>query len=264
MFSIGEFARLGGVSVRMLRHYDALGLLVPAHVDRWNRYRSYDARQLPRLNRIVALKDLGFPLEEVAALLDGDLDATALQALLTQRRDALAEQITADRERLARVERRLRTIEKEGHMSQHDYTVKPLPALRLAERSASVASQQEIGPVVGPLFDEVAGAIQPTGQAVAWYDLSDESIGVHAGFEVGDEVTGAPGEVQVVTLPAVPRAAALVYHGGMEGIGDAWQALATYVADAGLVPNGPCREVYLATPMDAPDQWVTELQQPVA
>ena len=62
MFNIGDFARHGRVSVRMLRHYDAIGLLLPAHVDQVTGYRSYAAQQLSRLNRIVALKDLGFTL----------------------------------------------------------------------------------------------------------------------------------------------------------------------------------------------------------
>ena len=64
MFTIGDFARLGQVSVRMLRHYDGIGLLQPARVDR-NGYRRYGAHQLARLNRIVAMKDLGFTLEQV-------------------------------------------------------------------------------------------------------------------------------------------------------------------------------------------------------
>ncbi|WP_296193289.1 MerR family transcriptional regulator [uncultured Microbacterium sp.] len=65
MLSIGEFARLVGVSVRMLRHYDRLGLLVPARVDEYSGYRFYSAAQLDRANRLVALKDLGFRLDEV-------------------------------------------------------------------------------------------------------------------------------------------------------------------------------------------------------
>ena len=63
MFRIGEFSRFSRVSVKMLRHYDELGLLTPAHVDPQSNYRYYSADQLPRLHRIVALKDLGFRLE---------------------------------------------------------------------------------------------------------------------------------------------------------------------------------------------------------
>jgi len=67
MLKIGDFARLGQVSVRMLRNYDELGLLTPAHIDQWTSYRSYTADQLARLNRIVALKGLGFSLEAVGS-----------------------------------------------------------------------------------------------------------------------------------------------------------------------------------------------------
>src|SRR5262245_46485860 len=69
VFSIGEFARHGRVSVRMLRHYDALGLLRPAHVDPASGYRYYAAAQLSDLNRIVALTGLGFTLKQARGIL---------------------------------------------------------------------------------------------------------------------------------------------------------------------------------------------------
>ena len=64
MVSIGEFARLGGVSVRTLRHYDEIGLLRPAQVDPVTGYRGYLASQLGQLNRILALKELGLSLTQ--------------------------------------------------------------------------------------------------------------------------------------------------------------------------------------------------------
>lgn len=89
MFSIGDFARHGRVSVRMLRHYDALGLLRPARVDPATGYRSYAAGQLARLNRIVALKDLGFTLDQVATLLADEIPAEQVRGMLTLRRAEL-------------------------------------------------------------------------------------------------------------------------------------------------------------------------------
>jgi DNA-binding transcriptional MerR regulator len=75
MFSIGEFARHGRVSVRMLRHYDAIGLVRPACVDPASGYRFYHASQLAQLNRVVALKDLGFSLQQVQAIIDERVSA---------------------------------------------------------------------------------------------------------------------------------------------------------------------------------------------
>ena len=78
MLAIGDFTRLGRVSVRMLRHYDAIGLLRPAHVDPTTGYRSYRAAQLAELNRIVAFKDLGFTREGSALTIWAPLPAPPL------------------------------------------------------------------------------------------------------------------------------------------------------------------------------------------
>jgi DNA-binding transcriptional MerR regulator len=84
MFSIGEFARHGRVSVRMLRHYDAIGLLRPASVDSDSGYRFYQAGQLAELNRIIALKDLGFTLGQVQAILAEQVSAAELRGMRTR------------------------------------------------------------------------------------------------------------------------------------------------------------------------------------
>src|SRR4051812_32249752 len=124
MITIGDLARLGRVSVRMLRHYDAIGLLAPAAVDDATGYRFYQAAQLSRLNRIVALKDLGFTLEQVGAVLDDSVGVAELRGMLLLRRAELQSQIAADTDRLAQVQVRLRTIEKEGAMPAQDVHVK--------------------------------------------------------------------------------------------------------------------------------------------
>src|SRR5580658_3666178 len=85
MFSIGEFARLGGVSVRTLRHYDELGLLRPAKIDPLTGYRGYTAAQLGQLNRIMALKELGLSLIQARRLMDG-VTLDELRGMLILRR----------------------------------------------------------------------------------------------------------------------------------------------------------------------------------
>src|ERR671923_4411 len=104
MFGIGDFARHGRVSVRMLRHYDAIGLLRPARVDPVTGYRSYEAQQLSRLNRIVALKDLGFSLQQVQTILDDKVSVEELRGMLRLRRAQLQSQIATDTARLTQVE----------------------------------------------------------------------------------------------------------------------------------------------------------------
>ncbi|MGW3963550.1 MerR family transcriptional regulator [Amycolatopsis sp. NPDC005003] len=269
MFPIGDFARHGRVSVRMLRHYDALGLLRPARVDPATGYRSYTAGQLARLNRIVALKDLGFTLEQVATLLADEVTVEQVRGMLALRRAELAAALAEGAARLAQVEARLRTIEAEGRPPAYDVIVKELPAQRVVELTGVAAgfAPEAIGPVVHPLCAELGrrlppADVTPTGRLTCYYEQrAEDEVVVHAALpaSVG---TGDLNGLTVADLPAT-RAATLVHHGPIDGVLPAWQAVVRWIDDHGHRSAGPQREVYLDCPED-PAGWVTELQEPIS
>src|SRR3954469_22204676 len=157
MFTIGDFANLGRVSVRMLRHYDAIGLLRPAQVDPHTGYRYYAAAQLSLLNRVIALKDLGFTLQQVQVIIDEQVGAGELRGMLRMRRAQLAAGLAEDNARLARVDARLRMIETEGHMDTGDVVLKSIPAVRVVELSAPAASYDgpDITVALSPLYPQL-------------------------------------------------------------------------------------------------------------
>ena len=269
MFTIGEFARHGRVSVRMLRHYDALGLLRPARVDARSGYRSYEAAQLARLNRIVALKDLGFTLDQVGSILDEQLTAGELRGMLRLRRAELETAAADAARRLAGVAARLRTIESEGRMPATDVVLKSVPAVRVAELSGSAASFEpaDVGPVIQPLYEELcrrldAAGVEPTGPGVAWYeDAADGTVTVHAGLQVG--VGPSPAyDFAVTDLPPLDAAATTVHRGDMDAVLPAVQALAAWIDENGYRSTGYPRELYLEV-HECHADWVTELQEPV-
>ncbi|MEW2070275.1 MerR family transcriptional regulator [Streptomyces sp. NPDC007346] len=134
MFTIGDFARYGRVSPRMLRHYDAIGLLRPDRTDPATGYRYYGAAQLARLNRIIALKDLGFTLQQVRAVLDEQVGPQELRGMLRLRRAELMEAAAAATARLAQVEARLRSTVSApvGPVGDTGVNVVELPAFEAA------------------------------------------------------------------------------------------------------------------------------------
>jgi DNA-binding transcriptional MerR regulator len=270
MLTIGEFAKHGGVSVRMLRHYDSIGLLRPAHTDPFTGYRRYEAVQLARLNRVIALKDLGFTLEQVGAILDERLGAAEMRGMLRLRRAELARAAAEVETRLARVEARLRVIESEGTMSTDDIVIKPLPPARVAELTGTTASfaPPDIGSVISPLFEELcrlldAAGVTPVGPGLARYeDDPGGGVLVRAAMPVAagvHEVGGA----RVVEVPAVERAATIVHRGAMSEVLPTAQSLARWIEDNGHTADGYTREVTLAAPDDLRG-WVTEIQAPLA
>ena len=270
MFSIGDFARHGRVSVRMLRHYDAAGLLHPARVDPGSGYRFCEASQLARLNRIIALKDLGFTLEQVGAMLDEQVSAEQLRGMLRLRQAELHSQIAVDESRLARIEARLRIIEMEGAMPAEDILLKRIPAVLVAELSATAAGLEPalIGPVIQPLYTELGArlgraGITPTGPAIAYYQdvPGSDAVVVHATLPVNADPGGGHG-LQITGLPEISQAATIVHRGPMDNVVATIQILARWIDANGYRSTGNHRELYLECPGDQ-DKRVTELQVPV-
>jgi len=266
MISIGDFARLGRVSVRMLRHYDTIGLLRPEHVDPHTGYRYYRAGQLRRLNRIVALKDLGLRLEQVRAIVDEQLTGVQLRAMLRLRQAELEAQIVDGRHRLDRVQARLRLIDAEETMTHPDVITKTVPSATVVGLAAIAASatQEDVGPVVGPMYPTImqrlaAVGATPTGPSIAYYtpapEVSEDALRVHVTFPVAaDSVPG----LERVEIPAAEVASA-IHRGSIVGVDDTYQLLHTWVRDHGLTGTGCAREVYLECP-DEPSDWITEIQ----
>jgi len=269
LFAIGEFARHGQVSVRMLRHYDAIGLLRPAQVDPATGYRSYTAGQLADLNRIVALKDLGFALEQVRTMIVDEISPAEMRALLTMRRAELESAVAESYARLSQVESRLRGIE--GDLPTADVVIKELPAVRMVGLTTTTASftPEDISPVVQPLCAELGrrlpgGAVHPSGRLTCLYERSQQrpdEVVVRATVPAAVDAEGNLNGLEVIDLPAV-RAATLVHRGPIDQVLPAWQALARWIDENGYRSSEPARELYLDCP-DDPADWVTELQESI-
>src|SRR6185369_4843102 len=124
MFKIGEFSKLVQVPVPTLRYYDEVGLLKPVEVDRFTGYRYYAMNQLPRLNRILALKGLGFSLEQIAAALNEGLSPDEMRGMLRLRHAQISQQLAQAQSQLTEVEARLQQIEREDKLAGYDVIVK--------------------------------------------------------------------------------------------------------------------------------------------
>lgn len=272
MLNIGEFARLGQVSPRMLRHYDETGLLKPQQVDPSNGYRNYGANQLSRLHRILALRDLGFTLEQIHDVLEENPPVEQLRGMLRMRQAQIEQTVEEERERLRRVEAHLRALEGSDTVYVQDIVIKQTQPIRIAQAQAEGLTHADIGPAFGRLLPEVIAHLEAVGAkpgiSAAFYEdengtAEEGSIVLHAGFEIGDQPVPDGERVKVVELPVVEVASA-VHRGSMDGINASWEALVRWIEDSGYRLAGDCRELYHEWHEDEPARDVTELQQPIA
>ncbi|OGO13032.1 MAG: transcriptional regulator [Chloroflexi bacterium RBG_13_66_10] len=264
MLKIGEFSKLTRVSVKALRHYDEIGLLRPIRVDPFTGYRFYGHDQLPRLNRILALRELGFALQQVGQMLEEGVTPDQLRGMLRLRRAELVEQLDEGRERLARVEARLKQIEQEGKMPEYEVVVKNVEPQLVASVRDRLGSYGEIG----RLFGELYGYLGPLGAAglgaSLWHDgeFKESDVDGEAIAFLSRPVPES-GRVKVYELPGA-TVASLVHRGTYGSIDQAYAALMGWIEANGYRLAGPDREIYLeggTNPDDA--SYVTEIQQPV-
>mgnify|MGYP003116974825 CR=1 FL=1 len=268
MYTIGEFAALGRVSVRMLRHYDSIGLLVPARVDDHTGYRFYTIEQLPLLLRIVELRDLGVGLDRIARVGAADDQDAALHSVLAERRRDLERSVDDDRARIARIDRRLRLLEGIAMSAVTYKTIDPVTVYAV-RGVAEGMGPEHVGPVVGPLIEGLGQALAAAGRpmiepGIFWYDAApDDRLAVTVSYVA--ESDPVPGDgYDVVHLPEVATAATIVHRGDLSTLGESWAQLMEQVVADGYRLVGSSREVYLETDGHVPGPgWVTELQVPV-
>jgi DNA-binding transcriptional MerR regulator len=265
MFKIGDFSRLTQVTVKALRHYDRIGLLKPASIDPESGYRYYTSSQLPRLNRIVALKDLGFSLEQVGQLLDAELAPEQLRSMLLQKQDEVREQIDAEQARLARIETRLRQLE-EGSAARYDVVVKSVEAQRIISLRGLLPGRSAIGQLFRELHANLRRhGINGTTNLTIWHDADyrDEEVDAEAAV-VSDARVPESGPLIARELPAVATMACVVHHGSPETIGDGCQALLQWIEANGYRLDGPERVVLLQRGKAGWNDAVAEMQYPIA
>ena len=272
MFSIGEFARLGDVSARTLRHYDEIGLLRPATVDPDTGYRGYSAAQLGQLNRVMALKELGLSLTQVRQLLGG-VTLDELRGMLALRRAQLEQELQVHRSQLLGIEARLRSIAREDSMPADDIVAKVIPAMgvvAIAGRAPGFGPANVV-PVVNQLearFDQldIYDRVKEAGPRVIFYEREhDEDVTVVLALPVAEPPGELPAPARYRVLPEIEAAVAVRGGPAAAIFPMVYHDLVRWIEERGYRPvPGPGRDVWVHEVDDVADaaQQVFEIQLP--
>ncbi len=269
MIRIGDFARLSQVTVVALRHYDEVGLLKPLSVDPFTGYRYYSVTQLPRLNRILALKDLGFSLEQIEVVLASDLTPEQLRAMLTQKRAEVEQQVEEAQGRLRRIETRLRRIEQEDSMPDYEVILKTVPPTLIASRKVTIPTNDQAPQYLDPAWQAVFSHIaeqgaKDSGACLSLWHQSPEILAnevAEAAVPIDRSIPSSD-LVQVYTLPPT-QVASTVHHGNFADFTQAHTALLRWIEANGYRIVGAYRELYLQHDHNNMGDTATEVQFPV-
>ncbi len=262
--TIGDFSKATQLSVKTLRHYHDLGLLIPTQIDASSKYRRYNTDQIQQAQVIRRLRDLDMPLAQIRAVLNAP-DQTARAELIAAHLERLEHQLVETQNAVGALRSLL-----QGPAATPAITHRSDPALYAASISARV-ERAELSPWFQGALDEVwatleAQRIAPSGPAGAV--VSDAFFAQEAGditvFVPAAAMLSASGRVEPQEIAAT-EVAVIVHEGPHTGVDRTYGALAAHVAEHAVGVEGPIRERYLVGRRDTDDetQWRTEIAWPI-
>lgn len=269
MLRIGDFSKLSRISIRMLRHYDACGLLKPERVDDNTGYRYYEEAQLLQAGRIMALKSMGFGIAMIGEILDQYADAGELERFLKIQLQELQGQQAELAERIRLIDSTMRWLREDGTMMGYDVSLKVVPERYAASVRQTIPTYAEEGLLWSVLMQETAELDMQAGSPcycmAVFYDgdYKEQDVDV----EVQKSVEGNYPDTEHVkfkTLPPVQIASA-TYKGSYEQIGFVNEAVARWGKDNGFEFCGAAFNIYHVSPHETqnPEEYVTEVCYPV-
>ena len=252
MFKIGEFSKLSRISIRMLRHYDEIGLLVPEHIDPWTGYRRYAAAQLLTASRITALRCLGFSLADTASLLACWEDRDAMERRLQARRAAVETSIRQASDQLRLLDTAIDRLRKEEAPMKYDVTIKTLPERQVASVRQILPGYDREGDLWHIFAQETASLRIQDGDpplcVSVFHDGEYKESDVDV--EIQKTVKGTYPDTAHVTFKTVPpvTVASATFQGGYHQIGEVNQAVAAWAEANGYAFGGPFFNIYHVSP----------------
>ena len=269
MLKIGDFSKMTRISVRMLHHYDEIGLLKPQRVDDFTGYRYYEEQQLLEAGRIRALREMGFGLSSISVLLSQYQNAQEIEAFLRKHRAEMEAQAQEIQRKLVLIDSTLCWLGKDGKMSGYDVTLKVLPEQYVASVRQVLPSYEEEGLLWKVLMEETAPLGMRDGSPcytrAIFHDGEFKERDVDV--EVQKSVQGTYPDTEHVKFKTVPpiQIASAIYKGCYEQISEVNGAVAKWICDNGYELDGLFFNIYHVSPYETqnPEEFVTEVCYPV-
>ncbi|MBY6757064.1 MerR family transcriptional regulator [Clostridium botulinum] len=269
MLKIGDFSKLSRISIRMLRHYNEIGLLIPESIDDFTGYHYYSEAQLPVANRITALKDMGFSLGVIGQILSQYNDAHKLKTYLQLKQREIKEEADILNQRLLLLESTLNRLGKDDNVMNYNVTLKELPERTVASVRKVIPSYDQEGMLWHILMNETAHLQMQDDNPC--YTLAIFHDGEHkeqdVDVEVQKSVKGNYKNTENVVFKTVApiQMASATYQGSYEKVNEVNEAVANWVRDNAYEFNGLSFCIYHVSPYETqdPEKWVTEVCYPV-
>lgn len=263
-YKIGLFSKMNRVTIKALRHYDEIGLLPPAFIEKFTGYRYYASAQLPILHQILALREMGFSLDEIKQVQGGIPE----KELLQKKRLEIINKIAAETLRLSQVESYL--IKNDESVGEYHVILKELPQVIVASMRTVISGYSSLFDIIPPMGAEMErlGCICAVPEYCFNIYHDGEYRETDVDVEICEAVTEKKADSEMLTFKVINRvenAACVLHKGPYEGFPKAYNAILKWVEDNDYEITDNPRESYIdgVWNKDSAEDWLTEIQFPI-
>ncbi|QAA32406.1 MerR family transcriptional regulator [Clostridium manihotivorum] len=267
MFKIGDFSKLTKVSIRMLRYYDEVGLFKPEGIDDFTGYRYYSAKQILELNLIVALRDMGFNVADIALFIK-ERSKEKLEEILKVKSEEVENNIRAEQIKLERINSTIKDMKEERVNMKYNVTLKEIPSHKVISLRDTIPAYTAEGMLWARLSEYLMKRNIPCNDfAYATYHdegYKEGQVDVEVVMGVYSLMKDDSGFVFKET-EAVEQAASILVPGEYSNLTGAYNFLANWIEENGFAMCGNPRQVAIKGPWNETntEDYLSEIQIPV-
>ncbi|MBO3443868.1 MerR family transcriptional regulator [Clostridium sp. CCUG 7971] len=266
MIKIGDFSKFTRISIRMLRHYNEIGLLIPDTIDESNGYRYYSETQLDKANKITALKFMGFSLNTISGLLSSN-ESDLVKERLLKRKEELIHEGELIKEKLRLLENTINRFELEDYLMKYTVNSKEMPSRKVASLRKTIPSYNMEGILWGELMNSGPDIkiAYPCYSTAIFHDGEYKESDVDVEIQISvKELGNSVGNVEFKEVPA-QKIVSCVFKGSYNQINDVTESIISWSNQNNIELAGPMFNIYLVGPYEEknPANFVTEVCFPV-
>lgn len=264
MLKISDFSKLSNISIRMLRHYDELELLIPDVVDEDTKYRYYSANQLDRSNKIQKLKSIGFSLAVIKEMLKDTEDVPTIEQFFTIRKREIQEELMEITNQSTLLERASSFIKEDVNRMNYNVNMKELPKRKVISLQGIVSDYYEEHKLWDKLYKEVERQhvkIEKVPFCMTIYkdrEHKESDIELEVQIAIKGDYTDH-GDVKFKEAEEV-LVASVIFSGDYEQMPQVSQSIAQWMEDQDYEMAGPMFNIFHISPAQDinPTNWITE------
>ena len=266
MYSIGIFSKMNRITTKTLRYYNEIGLLKPAYIDELTGYRYYSSKELSRINRIIALKQLGLSLADIKEIID---EPKGIEFYLKVREQELRKNILIESEKLLSVQNYRKRLRGEVIMT-YNPVLRSLPEVIVASMRVNVESYNNYFEVVPKMGEEMkllgAECAEPAYCFNIYHDGEYKESDIDV--EVCEAVVDYCNDSEIVKfkqVKGVDIALCILHKGSYDLFREAYAFAYEWIKDNKYKIIGLSRESYIDGIWNKDDEseWLTEIQIPI-